>query len=125
MSRSTRSISGLRRHQAKGYPTSFAVDRDIVFDYPHDLSMEMTYLNKFEVLDEDNQTNWILVTAPDAYLNGALIYGGQWVRNAGVIQEAKEMYAAIRDSLIAEDQSRRWSSGLATDTVILPVEVPI
>lgn len=118
-------MSVLRRREASGHPTEFAIGRDIVFNHPHALTMEMLYLNKFEELSPTNQTNWVLVTADDAYLWGSLIYGGNWVRNDGIITKAEQYYGTIRDSLISEDKARRYSSGRRRSTPILPVEVPI
>lgn len=114
-------LSALHQYADSGPPASYALTgENIVFDSINANYLEITYQNQFTYLSSQNQTNWVLVTAPDAYLNLSLAYGGRWVRNAGVIQNAEKAYLAIRDSLIDENSAKTVSSGLAHEMPDLP-----
>jgi hypothetical protein len=69
-------------------------------------SFEVLYYERVQPLDSSNQTNWFTVYAPQALLYGSLLQAMPFLKNDERIPLWQAQYAAIMQTLKAEDVSR-------------------
>ena len=85
------------------------------YDYTHWLvaptpdaaySFEVLYYERVQPLDSTNQTNWFTIYAPQALLYGSLLQAMPFLKNDERTPMWQAQYAAIMQTLKAEDVSR-------------------
>ena len=85
------------------------------YDYTHWLvaptpasayNYEVLYYERLEPLDSSNQSNWFTQYAPQALLYGSLLQAMPFLKNDERIQMWQAQYAAIMQTLKAEDLTR-------------------
>jgi hypothetical protein len=85
------------------------------YDYTHWLiaptpasayNYEVLYYERLEPLDSSNQSNWFTQYAPQALLYGTLLQAMPFLKNDERIQMWQAQYAAIMQTLKAEDVTR-------------------
>jgi hypothetical protein len=85
------------------------------YDYTHWLvsptpaaayTFEVLYYERAQPLDSTNQTNWFTIYAPQALLYGSLLQAMPFLKNDERMGMWQQQYAAIIQTLKAEDQLR-------------------
>lgn len=72
---------------------------------------ELTYYSKIDKLSESNATNWLLSSAPDVYLYGALLQAAPYLKDDAQAQTWQALYSAGVSALTAADETNQTSSG--------------
>ena len=70
---------------------------------------KILYYKKLSAMSGDTDTNWLLTNAPQAYVQGALIYLWQYVFDAEKEMLAKQRFSGIINGLNLADKSDRYS----------------
>lgn len=89
-------------------PTHFSiVGSGLRFWPPPDTaySARITYFQKIPALSDANQTNWLLDRAPDAYLYGALMHAGPYLRDPEGTATFAALHRKAIDELTASNRS--------------------
>jgi hypothetical protein len=99
------SITGTPRHYA-------IVDRSISF-WPGNATaaIRMVYRRRLPALGTDNQTNWLLTLAPDAYLYGALVQAEGFLAEDDRVAGWKSMFDEAISELRQDGDRRKWGAG--------------
>ena len=71
------------------------------------LTAELLYYAKLPPLTEAAPANWLLASAPNVYLFGALLEASAYVRDQGQLAEWSTQYAAAVGALQAQDRRAR------------------
>jgi hypothetical protein len=67
---------------------------------------ELTYYAKLSKLSDSNTTNWLLTSAPDAYLYGTLMQAAPYLQDDARIGTWSALYSsALEDLQVADDRS--------------------
>lgn len=69
-----------------------------------DVEIEMVYYGKITALSESNQTNWLLLKAPDVYLYGALVHAAPFLMDDQRISVFGSFYSQRIEALNDESQ---------------------
>lgn len=69
-----------------------------------DVEIEMVYYGKITALSESNQTNWLLLKAPDIYLYGALVHAAPFLMDDQRISTFGSFYSQRVEALNDESQ---------------------
>jgi hypothetical protein len=69
-----------------------------------DVEIEMVYYGKITALSEANQTNWLLLKAPDVYLYGALVHAAPFLMDDQRISVFGSFYSQRVEALNDESQ---------------------
>lgn len=69
-----------------------------------DVEIEMVYYGKITALYEANQTNWLLLKAPDVYLYGALVHAAPFLMDDQRISVFGSFYSQRVEALNDESQ---------------------
>jgi len=69
-----------------------------------DVEIEMVYYGKITALSESNQTNWLLLKAPDVYLYGALVHAAPFLMDDQRISVFGSFYSQRVEALNDESQ---------------------
>lgn len=117
VARSTDDMIQMRDNDsAGGVPCYFTqVGRQIeVFPSP-DASYTATlqYHARIPALDGENDTNWLLTEAPDAYLYGALIHAAPYLAEDTRTSTWAELYSAAVKNLNKSDRMGQWPSAIS------------
>jgi hypothetical protein len=72
--------------------------------------LEMIYRKQIPAL-ADNDTNWLLVTHPDAYLYGALLEAEPYMKNDGRIATWSQALASVVDQINTNSQIAAFNAG--------------
>ena len=70
---------------------------------------ELLYIQTIPALADDNTSNWLLTTAPDAYLYGALVHTAPYLKDDARIQVWAALYQSAIDSLNAASKKSKNS----------------
>ncbi len=70
----------------------------------------LLFYARFTALSGDTDTNWLLVNAPGAYVEGALIEAYRYSRNFEAAQQCVNAFCGIINSLNNADKADRYSS---------------
>lgn len=105
---------------ATGYPRLYAIVGDQLRLYPTPdaaYSLTMTFFQKLPALSASVASNWVLASHPDAYLYGALLHAGPFLRD----DEATAMHKALFDAAVSQMlRERRLPGGkLRVDPALL------
>jgi hypothetical protein len=74
---------------------------------------ELLYIQTIPALADGNTSNWLLATAPDAYLYGALVHTAPYLKDDARIQVWAALYQSAIDSLnTASKKSKNSGVGL-------------
>lgn len=73
----------------------------------------LTYYSEIEPLGKDQQSNDVLITAPDLYLYGALVESGPFTRGSVPLETWTQYYSAARVKAEANEQRARFTANLA------------
>ena len=105
------------RSESYGKPAFFTVHDDIEFDKSPDslYTAEMVYYAKFEPLSDSNQTNKLLIRAPDLYLYGALIAAEPYLWNDERVELWAQLYRSGVD--LVNGMDRKISGPLVSRVV--------
>src|SRR5262249_41110337 len=97
------------RDIATGKPSFFAIHEEIEFDVVPDAgyTVEIIYYASFPALSSTNQSNALLVRAPDAYLYGALAESAPFLTMDERVQTWKTRFGIARDGLLIADRKGR------------------
>lgn len=100
----------------RGIPQYFVTHEEIEFDRPPDQSytVEMVYWKAFTPLSDDNESNPLLVKAPDAYLYGALSASAPFIQEDERIEVWERYYGVARDGLLVSDRRSRYGGPLVS-----------
>jgi hypothetical protein len=74
----------------------------------------LSYYQRFKPLVGDEDTNWLLINAPQIYLYSALIEAYQHVRDDAHMISAARQYAAAVNALQYADQQEKFSGSVLT-----------
>ena len=68
-------------------------------------------IDYFEVIPPlaDNETNWLLDTAPDVYLYGSLLRASGYIQDANILNAWRQAYMDVMQQLQGVDEKQRWS----------------
>ena len=78
-----------------------------------DTDFELLYYKKVEALSDSNAANWLLSSAPDVYLYGALLHSAPYLAEDARIQVWAQLYSsAVQNVNTASDKARYSGSGL-------------
>lgn len=69
-----------------------------------DVEIEMVYYGKITALSDENQTNWLLLKAPDVYLYGALVHAAPFLMDDQRISVFGSFYSQRVEALNDESQ---------------------
>jgi len=69
-----------------------------------DVEIEMVYYGKITALSDSNQTNWLLLKAPDVYLYGALVHAAPFLMDDQRISVFGSFYSQRVEALNDESQ---------------------
>jgi hypothetical protein len=69
-----------------------------------DVEIEMVYYGKITALSESNQTNWLLLKAPDVYLYGALVHAAPFLMDDQRISVFGSFYSQRVEAINDESQ---------------------
>jgi hypothetical protein len=69
-----------------------------------DVEIEMVYYGKITALSDTNQTNWLLLKAPDVYLYGALVHAAPFLMDDQRISVFGSFYSQRVEALNDESQ---------------------
>jgi hypothetical protein len=69
-----------------------------------DVEIEMVYYGKITALSQSNQTNWLLLKAPDVYLYGALVHAAPFLMDDQRISVFGSFYSQRVEALNDESQ---------------------
>jgi hypothetical protein len=69
-----------------------------------DVQIEMVYYGKITALSDANQTNWLLLKAPDVYLYGALVHAAPFLMDDQRISVFGSFYSQRIEALNDESQ---------------------
>ncbi len=67
---------------------------------------ELVYYARLQPLDEEHQSNWMTLNAPQALLYACLLESALWARNAQRAQTWQAQYENARGGFITENQER-------------------
>ena len=99
-----------------GVPQYYAVSGDQIEFYPtpsETFTVSATYRADIPALSASNQSNWLLVEAPDAYLYGTLMQTAPWLREDERIAMWSSLYAQAIQSVNTDGQeAKHGGSGL-------------
>ena len=99
-----------------GRPRFYANIGDTIEVFPTpdaEYQMQLQYYAKTPALSNTNTANWLLTTAPDIYLYGALVQSAPYLNDDARIQTWAALYQSVLDSLQkASDDTRFAGSGL-------------
>lgn len=97
------------RSETTGKPIYYTVTSDLEFDKPADQSYsgEITYYKAFTALDDDNTSNALLTTYPDAYLYAALSASAPFQMADERLPVWEAMYVSARDAINAQASASR------------------
>jgi hypothetical protein len=70
----------------------------------NDVQIEMVYYGKITALSDTNQTNWLLLKAPDVYLYGALVHAAPFLMDDQRISVFGSFYSQRVEALNDESQ---------------------
>lgn len=115
------SLSGMADKRAKasdlaGTP-EFYCHVDGQFElYPtpsQDTDFELLYYQKISSLSDSNTTNWLLETAPDVYLYGALLHSAPYLQEDARLAVWAQMYsAAVQNLNNASERVKNSGTGI-------------
>jgi hypothetical protein len=66
----------------------------------------LTYYARLPKLSDANPSNWVLADHPDAYLYGALLQAGAYLRDAEALQTASAGYAAAIQAIAGAERTQ-------------------
>jgi hypothetical protein len=99
-----------------GRPRFYANIGDTIEVFPTpdaDYQMQLQYYAKTPALSNTNASNWLLASAPDIYLYGALVQAAPYLNDDARTQTWAALYASAMQSLQkASDDTRFAGSGL-------------
>lgn len=97
------------RREVSGKPSYFSIASDIEFDVAADSSYsgEITYYQALGALTDDNTSNVLLTTYPDAYLYAALSASAPYQMADERLPVWEAMYAQARDSINKQANASR------------------
>ena len=99
-----------------GRPRFYANIGDTIEVFPTpdaEYQMQLQYYAKTPALSNTNTANWLLTTAPDIYLYGALVQSAPYLNDDARIQTWAALYQSVLDSLQkASDDTRFAGSGI-------------
>ena len=99
-----------------GIPRFYANIGDTIEVFPTpnaEYQMQLQYYAKTPELSASNASNWLLASAPDIYLYGALIQSAPYLNDDARIQTWAALYQSVLDSLQkASDDTRFAGSGI-------------
>jgi|TARA_R110000782_G_scaffold190170_3_gene280080 hypothetical protein len=99
-----------------GRPRFYANIGDTIEVFPTpdaDYQMQLQYYAKTPALSATNASNWLLASAPDIYLYGALVQAAPYLNDDARTQTWAALYASAMQSLQkASDDTRFAGSGL-------------
>ena len=90
-----------------GQPLFFAIIGDEIRYYPapdRSYTATLTYYAKPTALSDANTSNWILASHPDAYLYGALLAAGPFLRDDATSTYA-QLYQAAMDAITGSEKT--------------------
>lgn len=74
-------------------------------------TLEMIYRQDIPALSVSNTSNWLLASAPDAYLYGALLEAAPYLKDAEHVGAWVQAFSAVIDQLNDQSQSAQFSAG--------------
>lgn len=78
-----------------------------------DTDFELLYYKKVEALSDSNASNWLLSSAPDVYLYGALLHSAPYLAEDVRLQVWAQLYSsAVQNVNTASEKARYSGSGL-------------
>ena len=104
-----------RRYQAAdtgGRPAFYAMSANQFELYPSPDEAypgELLYLQKIPALSDSNTSNWLLETAVDAYLYGALVHSAPYLKDDSRLNVWAAMYQSAIDNLNAASKKSKNS----------------
>ena len=103
-------------NDTSGIPRFYANIGDTIEVFPTpdaEYQMQLQYYAKTPALSNTNTANWLLTTAPDIYLYGALVQSAPYLNDDARIQTWAALYQSVLDSLQkASDDTRFAGSGI-------------
>ena len=103
-------------NDTSGIPRFYANIGDTIEVFPTpnaEYQMQLQYYAKTPELSASNASNWLLASAPDIYLYGALIQSAPYLNDDARIQTWAALYQSVLDSLQkASDDTRFAGSGI-------------
>ena len=96
-------------------PTQYTIVGHDLFLVPApaaDGTLSMTYYAEIPPLDDDHQTNDVLLEFPDLYLYGTLVESGPYTRSSAPLETWAEYYAAARQKAEQAEVRARFTSNL-------------
>lgn len=102
---------------ARFYPATAGTSKPVVYAIQGSLLLlgptpdaayvlNLLYMKTITPLGADNPTNAILSAYPEAYLHAALIFAGQYLRDADMVQGLEQLYAAD----VARINAQNWGT---------------
>lgn len=106
----------LRRRDGSGKPSYYAIHSQFEFDVDPDSSYsgEIVFYKSLAPLADDNQSNALLVRAPDAYLYGALSATAPFLMNDERLQIWNSLYRQAVDGLSQATNQGRYVGPLVS-----------
>lgn len=98
-----------------GEPVYYTMIGDLIEVYPTPdnttYEMELAWYKEMTAMSADSDTNWLLTKAPDAYLYGALINSGPYLKDDERALVWLQMHDAALEELRMEDERSRFGGG--------------
>lgn len=97
-----------------GYARHFSVIGNTLQTYPASTGpVALTYYAKIPALSDANPSNWLLETAPDLYLYGALLEGSPFMLDDPRLQTWTLLFTKGVTDLQNADKGKRWTGSRA------------
>lgn len=90
--------------RAGGLASNFIISGENIFVFPVSSNdIALNYYAKIPDLSAENPSNWLLAKQPSAYLHGALLQLGIFLRDDGLVTRSAAFVKATLDGLMAEE----------------------
>jgi hypothetical protein len=104
-------------YQSAGKPLYYTVVGDEFQFLPEpgeSYTGSLTYWRKLAALSVSNTSNWVLLSHPDAYIEGSLAYAFAWLQDEGRASQHMQVFLGILDNIEAADVQESYGATLQT-----------
>ncbi len=101
------------RSTTEGQPKIFTIEGDSIFLAPYpggSYTGKILYYKKFDALEDEDDTNWLLTNAPGVYLYATLLEAFSQVRNVEQATLYLNKFAGTVNALNSADKADRYST---------------
>jgi hypothetical protein len=96
---------------SSGISRYYTIREGKVYYYPGSANVTLVYRRRIPALTADNQMNWLLDLAPDAYLYGALMQASAFLVEDDRAQNWNALFDRAIEELRIDAAKRKWGAG--------------